>query len=193
MKWKEKASVNTWDSIRRGVWWVMIYYRLISRYCRKHTHPHLQTLTEQLDTRLVKHCVLMNSGSPAAVKAAHTELCVRAHTHKCTNTHLQEHNTFIWWNCLHQGRDICSWRSPARGSISGPHSRRGAPGHVEALEMLSCFPGSWSRNGRAVYGIASSKQTDANLRMEWRTHTGMCVSVCEDVRNFYVPGEVPPT
>lgn len=71
----------------------MIYYRLISRYCRKHTHPHLQTLTEQLDTRLVKHCVLMNSGSPAAVKVAHTELFVRAHTHINAQTHTYRNTT----------------------------------------------------------------------------------------------------
>lgn len=73
----------------------MIYYRLISRYCRKHTqtHTHLQTLTEQLDTRLVKHCVLMNSGSPAAVKVAHTELFVRAHTHINAQTHTYRNTT----------------------------------------------------------------------------------------------------
>lgn len=114
----------------------------------------------------VKHCLLMNSGSLIAIMVAHTKY-----------PDVEE-------LCLRQGRDIWSWQSPARGTVCGPHSRRGAPSHGAALEMPSCFPGSCRRNGEGGYYLTSRKQTDAKWRMQWKC---MCMSVGKEMRNFYAP------
>lgn len=79
-----------------------------------HRHTHL-------DTSLVKHSLLRISCSLAAVRVAHTHTHTYRHTYRHTQClHLEKLG-------LHQGRDIWSWRSPVRSSVSGPHSRRGAP------------------------------------------------------------------
>lgn len=86
--------------------------------------------------RVCLYCRLsMNVGIPAAIRVSHTL------------------NTFVWPDDLHQGWDIWSWQSLARGGVSGTHSRRGAPrcgrGSGDAVMFSRQLQQEW-RGGRLL-------------------------------------------
>lgn len=120
-------------------------------------------IAENTQIRLIR-------STPSAHEFWHSAV-MDTHTH--THTHLYRVPSHV--GALpppEQGHWSC--QSPTRGNISGPHSRREAPGPGATLGMLSSFPGSCGRNGEAHYYLACRKQTDAKRRMQWKVHMYVC-------------------